>query len=563
MRLTARRLARALLLIPPVFAAGWITRHILHPDPPPAPPLVRLSDGGAEGCLLCHADVQGIGEAHDPRAIGCASCHAGDPSATDVERAHRGMELLSGDLAGVFRTCGSASCHPVEAARVMTSVMARAPGILSVDRFAFGEIPTPDGDPAGFAALDGGSAAASPAEDHARKLCGSCHLGARKQGPGDHGFASRGGGCTACHLGPPSIAGARTHGRMHPDVSAFVSEQRCAGCHSRSGRIAMSYRGVVELEPGDARVTGALPDGRPVGAAPADVHAKAGMTCVDCHTERELMGDGREHRHADEALEIRCADCHAPGPRPEPSEDARRVVEVLRRGWARRGMPALAAGPPLRASTGTELWRTDAPSRSMALVESGARRVIPPSSDAAYHALRGHARLDCQACHAQWAPRCTKCHTTFEPGGQDIDHLGGKATAGRWIEEAGGNGEGPPLLAVGPRGVIGPFVEGMTFRIDGVGPGPIDRTLWAPLDPHTTGPSRACPSCHDEAVIDRVYPATGELTRTRARLLDASERARVARVGRCLGCHGRYEDPIYRDFAESLRRRSSRCADPR
>ena len=36
----------------------------------------------------------------------------------------------------------------------------------------------------------------------------------------------------------------------------------------------MSYRGVVELEPTDPRVTSHLPDGRPIGAAPADVLAE-------------------------------------------------------------------------------------------------------------------------------------------------------------------------------------------------------------------------------------------------------------------------------------------------
>lgn len=531
--------------------------------------LPRLADGRVEGCLSCHGDFVGLAGPHEVAKIGCSACHMGNAEALDANGAHEGMELLSGDLSTVFGTCGRSECHVTQAARVTRSVMARAPGILSVDRFAFEERDTPDGRPAGLLDLDGTKPPRSPAESHVRKLCGSCHLASRKERPGDEGFFARGGGCAACHLAPPDSLGSQANGPRHPDVSAKVAEERCVGCHSRSGRIALSYRGIVELEASDPRVTGRLPDGRPSGAAPADVHAKAGMTCIDCHVERELMGNGEDHRHAHEALEIRCADCHASGgcrpgedcarpafrdvSRPLPDEDAARAADVLRAGWRRRGMPALPEGPPLRTSRGTELWRTSAKERSLALATSGERRAIPAASERAHHTLPGHARLSCQACHSRWAPRCTECHTRFDPQGEDVDHLLGVATKGRWIERAGGNGFGAPLLAVGPRGTIDPFVEGMKLRIEGLD-SPIDRTLWAPLEPHTTGPSRTCASCHGEGAIAEVYPAIGETTRGAARLLDADERERIARPGLCIGCHPGYEDRIYEDFPGSMQR---------
>ncbi len=537
-------------------------RRFSRPPPPPSLP-VLAETGRTEGCLACHGDVQGLGPAHDPATLGCSPCHLGDPDAADEASAHRGMELLAGDLSTVYATCGRGPCHSSEAARVSGSLMARAPGILSVDHFAFGERPTPDGRPEGFADLDPARPPPWPSESHARKLCGSCHLAQRKRAPGDEGFFSRGGGCTACHLAPPYAFGPQKSGRVHPDVSAVVSERRCTGCHARSGRISLSYNGLVELEPGDPRVNAKLPDGRPIGAASPDVHQEAGMTCIDCHTERELMGDGASHRHAHEALEVTCADCHAPGPRPLPDPDAARAVTVLRRSWERRHLPALPAGPKLRTSKGTELWRTDADARELALVTTGERRAIPPASDAPYHHLRGHDRLSCQACHSTWAPRCTTCHTRYDPAGEDIDHLLGTPTPGRWIEEAGGNGFGPPLLAVGPRGTIDPFVEGMTLRLEGVGPTPLERTLWAPLEPHTTGPSRACASCHAEPALAEVYPRVGETTRSSARLLDEPERAKIARVGRCLACHPGYDDRVYEDYATSLKRLLERRLHPR
>ena len=203
------------------------------------------------------------------------------------------------------------------------------------------------------------------------------------------------------------------------------------------------------------------------------------------------------------------------------------------------------------------MWRTDALSGTMLLHDSAEQRKIPPAQDAAYHRLPGHARLSCQACHSAWAPRCTKCHTEFRRDGQQTDHLSGSLTPGEWVETAGGNGGGPPLLAIGPRGTIGPFVEGMVLRIEGTGHD-VDGAFWAPLDPHTTSTSRACPSCHGPEAR-AVYPAQGHVTRVGARLLDDGERARVLRVGECILCHPRYDDVIYADFGASLMNRVAAC----
>ncbi|MBL8721854.1 MAG: hypothetical protein JNL79_38060 [Myxococcales bacterium] len=521
---------------------------IRRPRPAPLPQIVVMGVPRQEGCLTCHANVEGVGGAHAP--FGCSPCHLGDPTARDATLAHRGLERQAGDFATVDRTCGV--CHAVETARVRTSLMARAPGILAVDRFAFGERKTPFRDPSDdLTALDPNGAPKSPAESHVRKLCAGCHLGARKPRPGDLGEEARGGGCTACHLASPRPTGS---GPLHPEVSAQVPERRCAGCHGRSGRIALSFHGLVELEPGDPRVTGKTADGRPLGQLAADVHAKGGLTCIDCHTERELMGTGAAHLHAHEALEVRCADCHAKAEKAAPIDPYReQVAEALRRSWARRGLPALST-TPLRTLGGTPLVRSDTATHSLLLATTGARKPIPLASPGAFHGLSAHGRLSCQACHSAWAPRCGACHTSFDAKGDDVDHLSGKVTAGRWLERAGANGFGLPLLALGPRGTIEPFVEGM--RATFVTSSEVSRVLFAPLDPHTTGKARSCASCHVDA---SAYPLTGEVTRLGARLLDAVERARIARVGTCLPCHAGYDDRVYVDFPASLVRRTPRC----
>ncbi|TAK18392.1 MAG: hypothetical protein EPO40_37050 [Myxococcaceae bacterium] len=566
-----RALAFAFAAALATLAAVALVRALRRPRAVNAPwPMITV-DGRrrAEGCLRCHADTRGLGSAHDPAVMGCSPCHLGDPGSAEKSVAHRGMEVLSGDLATVDRTCGRVSCHPVESARVQRSLMAGAPGILAVDRFAFGEsadpTPRPEDD---LRTLSPAAPARSPAEDHTRRLCASCHLAARKHGPGDHGFDARGGGCTACHLAPPALRGARSghraEGMLHPDVSAEVSPARCRGCHARSGRISLSYEGEVELEAADPRVQGRLPDGRPLGRAPADVHAQAGLNCMDCHSERDLMGDGGDHAFAAEAVGVTCDDCHAPRERPV-DPDAEAVATRLRAAWVRRGRaPLPTTARPMVTARGVPLWRTDRVTRTLWRADDGAARAVPPRSDAAHHALRGHERLDCQSCHSVWTPRCGSCHTTYDPAGRDVDHLTNAPRPGAWREVAGANGFGPPVLLVNGAGRIAPFTEGMTLTIDGL-PRPVQRVLWAPLDPHTTGPARACASCHPDGPLDAVYPAAGETTRPRARTLDADERRRVAAVGRCVPCHGRYDDAVYRDFAASVGRasdRARRAGDP-
>lgn len=523
------------------------------------PPMPRVQLAGVqreEGCLACHAALVGVGAAHE--GIGCSPCHLGDASAREAERAHAGLELLSGDLSTVDRTCGQGPCHPLETGRVRSSLMARAPGILAVDRFAFGEREAPyreQGD--ALSALNPQAEPKTMAESHVRKLCAGCHLGARKAGPGERDAEARGGGCTACHLAPPSAAAQASGRPLHPEVSSIVPERRCAGCHGRSGRIALSFRGLVELEPSDPRVSGHTSDGRPTAEIAGDVHAAAGMSCIDCHVERELMGSGVLHLHPHEAVELRCADCHSPPASPaQPDPDRQRVAEVLRRSWERRGLPPLSAAP-LYTRLGTPLVRTDAAARTLLRAQDGRALAIPPAAAAPWHTLRGHERLSCQACHSAWAPRCKRCHTSFDPAGTDVDHLSGRLTPGHWTEVAGGNGFGPPLLAIGPRGTIEPFVEGMSLTLR-VGSATVSRQLYAPLDPHTTARARSCGSCHPGSG-EEPYPSAGELTRVGARLLSLEERAKIARVGQCLGCHQDYQDPIFLDFSRSLLRRTPRC----
>ncbi len=204
------------------------------------------------------------------------------------------------------------------------------------------------------------------ADRHLRQLCASCHLGAAKTTLGPHGENSRGGGCIACHLrygadarielaryqrersanSAGTGAGEPTAPRVHPDVTIGMERANCFGCHSRSGRISTSYEGWHEVgeeaprhsdvEPsrGEA-ATRRLADGRLFTFVAPDVHARS-MDCIDCHTAREVMGDGVLRRRAHEALRVACEDCH----RPSPGRIRRRRGDDRRPRSARRRVPA-------------------------------------------------------------------------------------------------------------------------------------------------------------------------------------------------------------------------------
>ena len=556
--------------------------------------------GKVERCVTCHVrPEEDPGGAHARAAVGCSTCHLGNPYAFDKARAHAGMEPEPGALRTVARTCGRAGCHPREAQRVATSLMARASGIVSVNRFAFGEIPEPRGTATMAETL--AKADPSPAERHLAKLCGGCHLHALRDDR-DDAIHGNGSGCSACHVAR-RLPGAVP--RPHPAVDARVPDDRCLGCHSRSGRIALTYEGLHEVDRDQAGACAAattLHDGRPACRVEADVHRVAGLSCVDCHLHTDLMGDGTEREHEEDQVEITCEACH--GPVRDGGETTWAAVadpitldRLRQRGETRPRDERVRLG-----RRGTPLWNLRSSPSGWVLVRKGqgvalATGQTPADPD---HALPGHSRLTCSACHAAWAPTCSTCHTRFERDGTQWSFAAAAETPGRWVETSEGFDARPPALGVRADGRVAPAIPGMVMELDGTGAGGsrLSRRLYASLDPHATGKTaRACASCHlspwalglgsgtlaftrGAASFSPAAPATedprlaadgwtrldapspGIGTRVGLRSLDAAELRRALAVGPCLGCHARPGDPFFRDFPASAARQArgaTRC----
>jgi hypothetical protein len=141
-----------------------------------APAPLPLVNGRPEGCLVCHPGVTGLGNAHKPEAIGCASCHGGDTLSLNKAHAHAGMILIPGNLATAARTCGTAECHEAIIPRVEQSLMTTMRGVVEVDRAVFDAVADPKHKEPGHIQKLGHSSA----DTHLRQLCASCHLGAPK-----------------------------------------------------------------------------------------------------------------------------------------------------------------------------------------------------------------------------------------------------------------------------------------------------------------------------------------------------------------------------------------------
>jgi hypothetical protein len=557
-----------------------------------------------ERCLSCHVRPdESPGGAHSSDAVGCEACHLGNPFAFDKERAHAGLEREPGALDTVGRTCGREGCHVREAERVATSLMATGRGLIAVDRWVLGETPGPDG-VEDFAELLA-TTTPTPAQDHLRRLCAGCHLRTRGTNR-DDAVRGIGSGCGACHAtrkDPLTL-------RAHPPVDAKVPDDRCLGCHSRSGRISLSYAGLAELKPGQQSPdeTVRLFDGRPAARVLDDIHHEKGVGCTDCHLHGDVMGDGTAYAHQEQQVAATCEACHGPvgdgdqrpwaAVRDPVSSDLLRMrdsprapLEPARLG--RRGFPIWNARPtadlPVEARPQAGADGRTAPWTMLGKNDGRphALRQTPADTD---HRLAGHRRLSCQACHSAWAPSCVTCHTRFDPGGRQWDFGTGAVAAGEWVEESERYGWGAPALAIQGDRVV-PAIPGMVLTADlrNAGGTNVSRRLYAAIDPHTTRKeSRSCASCHASSTALGLGAGTLDLgddgprftpawpqpgapdaardgwvslfpqsaapgTRTDVRSLDAPEQRRVLRVGPCLPCHEKSADPVYRDFERSVR----------
>ncbi len=482
-----------------------------------------MINGRQESCLLCHHNTDGFSTSHDPKIMGCYSCHGGNPFSMNEREAHKGMMLIPGNLSVAGRSCGTTNCHPDIVNRIDNGLMATLSGMINVDRYVFNEQSTPDGD-AGLAALHH-----TAADEHLKNLCVRCHLGNEKMATGPVTEESRGGGCLACHLNydekalqthadrlaqsviPTAVEGSRkNHIFHHPSIDLQVTNNHCFGCHSRSGRISTNYEGWHETTFKPADVAGKsgyrLVEGsRVFRKVQDDVHHAAGMDCIDCHTSYELMGDGKQYQHQEQQQDVACTDCHTRHPdtiNPLQMDGESAIIAGMRFG-------SMAGKKVLRTKKHkVPLINTFVSDDSIYLIGKNNRKlhyVKPPGSQCLRD--KAHQNVSCSACHSAWAPTCIGCHNEYDPNEPGYNMVLNKEQRGSWVEYVGEYHALPPSLGnrIDTAGhEIIPVVPGMILTI---APQSFDKNahdslifqrLYAPAAPHTImKKGRSCKSCHN------------------------------------------------------------------
>jgi len=453
-----------------------------------------------EACLNCHNKMTGFSKFHSPADIGCFRCHFGNPFSLDKSAAHSGLIKIPGNLVNSDFSCGTSSCHQDLVMRVNYSLMNSLNGLIRVNKKVFADrFPA---DTVFYAAETGNT----PSDNHLRQLCVGCHLDNEKILPGRAADSDRGGGCLACHLKYQGGLEIRTGDSMHPALTIDTDDSMCFGCHARSGRISMNFRGWAEIDEltlnkNPSELTDTLSDGRYFLKHIPDVHFEKGMNCIDCHSSYELMGDGTIYRHKEEAVTISCEDCHSNKQTikfKDIDPESGKFIKI-------RNQVSDKASFLIEQKSGRAIL-------SM-IVENGEINFLGKISGKkmSLKALspvcignKSHGRLSCSSCHTSWAPVCVGCHTTFEGGEEAYDHLKRSSIKGAWLESTGFSGPYPPALGIfrniRNREGIYPAVPGMVLSIDGMeGEKPIFQRLYSPVLPHTiTASGRDCESCHND-----------------------------------------------------------------
>ena len=550
---------------------------------------------GYESCIICHDEMVGFTESHNPSAVGCFSCHGGNPFDLSKDGSHTGMRLIPGNFVDSEMSCGTMDCHPDIVNRRNSNLMANLSGMISVDRFVFNEQDNPD------LLSDIHHLGNSAADEHLRNLCVVCHIGNPKTETGPVTEKSRGGGCLACHINYDELSTTAwmnqqrdktdtMYLKYHPSISMQVTDLHCFGCHSRSARISTSYEGwhETQLVAEEIKLDSSLrivEDYRVFKYIQEDVHHKLGLSCIDCHNSYELMGDGNYYAHQEDQNTISCEDCHF-----EVKSNTSVFAEL-------DNESAIIASMRFEDAVKREFLVTR--KRNIPLINTAVRNdtnyfyskneksrfVLSSPSEECTRGI-AHDNLSCASCHSSWAPNCIGCHNEYDSDEPGYNMIAQTEKTGTWVEYVGEYNAGLPALGIRTTGEeyeVIPVIPGMVLTID-VGSfskelhdSLIFQRLFAPSSPHTTvTESRDCRSCHNNPealgygkgelsfntesgrwIFDSKYAMNpndklpedawigfmddrdGEKVSTRTNVFPFSieKQKRILTVGACLNCH--------------------------
>ncbi len=458
-----------------------------------------------ESCLECHFDLVGFSDLHNPQAIGCSSCHLGNINSGEKETAHEGIIKIPGNLSNASKTCSTTDCHHSELSRINNSLMSTNSGIVSIDKYIFDEVIHTD------IVFHIDSIHSTAAAKHLKNLCFKCHLGYEKGHYGATTEMSRGGGCLACHLNYKKGKQPNINDKYHPAINLNIDNNKCFGCHSRSSRISTNYEGWYETiheneEIIDSSKYRVLMDGRIFALAEEDVHHKAGLLCIDCHSSIDVMGDGRVHKHQEQAVKIQCIDCHIT--EEYNKVDKKNIGNIAALDYVLRKYKYPTTKFIATEKDNIALVNTGFEKEEKAFLISKLNQKLFYLNSAKERCQKDkvHQSLDCGMCHTSWVTSCIGCHMEYD----NEVKIKGKKERGKWYEEIGEFNKTLPVMGEyfkNGNKTIKPAIPGMIMTLDKsdfkgnkLGHDYTFLRLFAPISAHTTtSEPRSCESCHNNS----------------------------------------------------------------
>ena len=245
----------------------------------------------AKRCQECHPFT--LDANHD---FACTICHAGPSEPATKELAHQGLIPQPASPDNMVKMCGN--CHSSLVSHINKSSHFTLADEVNLIRTAFGANDTIL-DPRLIPQSDQPQSVLELADDLLRRRCLRCHLFSS----GDTYPATKHGtGCAACHL-------KFNNGSLVSHIfERFPEDTICLSCHY-GNFVGADYYGLFEHDYNWEYQTPFTLDNKPLPYGVnqhtliPDIHQTAGLSCIDCHSGSELMGDGSKN--------VTCETCHA------------------------------------------------------------------------------------------------------------------------------------------------------------------------------------------------------------------------------------------------------------
>jgi len=319
-----------------------------NPPQPPAATVQKASTPRLPGCIGCHDTLQ---PDHN-HSFACTVCHHGNNDSTEKNIAHQALIATPGDPEHMAATCGRCHQYQVETCSQSTHFTVKKAVNLVRSHFDI------KASLAGLTEIPNSSAVPQTKtqliDDMLRRRCLRCHV----YSAGDrYPYVLRGKGCAACHL-------QYRDGILQGHAFTPPKQDNCLSCHYAS-HVGADYLGRYEHDfnweyrtPYTTREPFVRPYGVELHQLVPDIHQQRGLTCLDCHSGRELSG---------QQPRITCRGCHD---------------------------PVDASIPPLKNI------RQQGDKLILQSITDKQDHPVPQLSHPAHDTYKG--QVSCQVCHAQW-----------------------------------------------------------------------------------------------------------------------------------------------------------------